>query len=99
MSKKAVLAITVAAVVFFAGAAWAQRTQIEIAPKYPTFNLGAGQNRSDPWAPGSWMNPYQARDTATGQTWTIKPKYPSFTNDDWQKPGTFHNPIVIESDD
>jgi hypothetical protein len=96
--RKLSVCVAMAAVVLFTGTAWAQKTQIEIAPKYPTFNLGNQPRQNDPWAPGTWMNPYQARDTSTGQTWTIKPKYPSFTNDDWQKPGTFHNPIVIESD-
>jgi hypothetical protein len=47
------------------------------------------------------MNPYQAKDTATGQTWTLRPKYPDFggKSSDAFKPGSFWNPMTITSED
>jgi len=81
--------------VLLASSAWAQKARIEIAPKYPT-NFGR-QQANDPWAAGSYLNPMQVRDRSTGQTWTVRPKYPDFGDRSGTfAPGTYLNPWTVE---
>ena len=93
--RKMMIVGVLSVMVLLAGSAWAQKARYEVAPKYPT-NFGR-QQANDPWAEGSYLNPYQVRDKSTGKTWTVRPKYPDFGDRSGAfAPGSYLNPMVIE---
>ena len=94
--RKIMIAGVLSVMVLLAVPSWAQ-TRIEIAPKYPTAFGNDRHQRPDPWAAGSYLNPYQVRDKSTGQTWIVRPKYPDFGGQSGAfAPGSFLNPLTIE---
>jgi hypothetical protein len=93
--RKSIVFLAVLLTVLLVGSVWAQKARYEIAPKYPT-NFGR-QQANDPWAAGSYLNPYQIKDKSTGQNWTVRPKYPDFGDRSGAfAPGSYLNPMVIE---
>ena len=96
--RKSMVFLAMTLCVILAGPVWAQKARYEIAPKYPSFNTYPNRYQTyDSFQPGSWENPYQIKDKSTGQTWEVKPKYPSYGGrSDSFSPGTFYNPWEIQ---
>jgi hypothetical protein len=49
----------------------------------------------DPFKPGSYFNPYVIKPSPFGDSWEIRPKYPTF-NEKPFAPGSYLNPYIIK---
>ncbi|NAZ30474.1 MAG: hypothetical protein GU354_04805 [Caldimicrobium sp.] len=49
----------------------------------------------DPVKPGSYLNPYVIKPSPFGDSWEIRPKYPTF-NEKPFAPGSYFNPYIIK---
>ena len=95
MSKKAVLAVTVLAIVFFTVLAYAEDRD-RTRSGYHSRSYQDCDDDVSVLRPGSPLNPITIIDKESGVTYEIKSKYPDFGNGNLLAPGSKLNPYTIK---